>query len=317
MRSLPLLLAACLFAAPALAGFTVSSYKAESRKSGDSRFGASAALDGDATTAWMVDPTLANEGQWIELEVPKGKVDKLSLIVGWAQDEKTWVDHARVAEARIEVFDASGDRKLVHEQVSTFLDQQARQVIELPEVEVGDEYSGGVVRLTVLKVHPGRDHAHLALGEMLVHMVEFDAQAISLTGAAPASAAGHDPAAMLDGSDKTFWAAAAPLGEDPTSFQLSGGRYSVSSVGLMPGPKTSPRPKKIQVTQSGITLTYDVADTPGKLQWFELPAVVGYTGSGVGAVTVTITEVHDAGAAAGSGVAIAEVKMRATMLEAF
>jgi hypothetical protein len=317
MRSLSLVLATCLFAAPALAGFTVSSFQAESRKSESSQYGAQAALDGNPATAWMIDPEQANEGQWIELEVPQGKVDKVSVIVGWAQSDKSWADHARVAEARIEVFDAAADRKVVHEQLVSFEDKRDRQVVELPDVAVGDEYSGGVVRLTVTKVHPGKDYAHLALGEMLVHLVEFDAQAVKLSQAPASVAPSHDGLLLVDGDDKTFWASAGTPSDDPVGFEVDGGRYSVSSIGLVPGPKGYARPKKIEVTQSGVTRVYDVVDTPGKAQWFELPPVVGYTGSGVGPVTVTITEVHDAGATAGAGVAIAEVKFRATMLEAF
>ena len=83
----------------------------------------------------------------------------------------------------------------------------------------------------------------------------------------------------------------------------------------MPGPKSAARPKAIKITQSNVTREYEMADTPGKMQYFDLPALVGYTGSGFGPVTVEIVSVYGAGD--GVGVGIAEAKFRATMLEAF
>jgi hypothetical protein len=300
----------------AFAGFSVSSYKVESRSSGDSRYNAAAALDGDPKTAWMVNPEQANEGQWIELEVPKGKIDKIHVVVGWAESDETWIDHARVAEARIEIYDAAQERKMVHEVVSTFEDKRGIQVVDFPDVEVGDEYVGGYVRLNVTKVHEGKDYAHLALGEFLVYMGEFDAQIIKFSSTPTSETDSHDGSMMIDGNSRTYWQSDGPPPEGETvSFEVDGGRYSVSSLGLMPGPKSAARPKAIKVTQSNVTREYEMADTPGKMQYFDLPALVGYTGSGFGPVTVEIVSVYGAGE--GVGVAIAEAKFRATMLEAF
>jgi hypothetical protein len=315
MRKLSLLLAGTLFATPALAGFNVSSYKVESRISQESRFNAAAALDGDPTTAWMVDPSQVNEGQWIELEVPKGKVDKIAVIVGWAQSDETWSDYARVAEATIEVFDTTGDRNVVHTSTATFEDKRGAQFVDLPEVPIGDEFTGGIVRLTVTKVFDGKDYSHLAMGEMLVYMEEFDAQMINISTPPSSEMDDHDGSQMVDDNLRTFWASDGKPADGSVTFAVKGGRYSVSSLGLTPGPKNFARPKVIKVTQSNVTRTYDVADTPGKAQWFALPPIVGYTGSGFGEVTVEIVEVHGAGE--GVGVAIAELKFRATMLEAF
>jgi hypothetical protein len=317
MRNVSFLLAALLVPSVALAGFSVSSYKMESRNTGNSRYNAAAALDGDPATAWMVDPEQANEGQWIELEVPKGKVDKIHVLVGWAESDDTWIDHARLAEARVEVFDASQDRKLVHEQVATFEDKRGKQEIDLPDVNVGDEFSGGIVRLTVTKVYAGKDYSHLALGEMLVFMGEFDAQTIAFSSTPTSEEDSHDGSMLIDGNTRTFWASNGPPAEgEEISFEVDGGRYSVSSIGIVPGPKSYARPKTIEVSQSNVTRTYKMEDTPGKIQYFSLPALVGYTGSGFGPVKVRVVDVYGTGGS-GQGVAIAEVKFRATELSAF
>jgi len=56
MKRSSLLLAGLLVPTLAFAGFSVSSYKVQSRSTGNREFNAAAALDGDPTTAWMIDP---------------------------------------------------------------------------------------------------------------------------------------------------------------------------------------------------------------------------------------------------------------------
>jgi hypothetical protein len=307
-----LLAAALLVPAVALAGFGVSSHKKSSR-GGDTAHAAGAALDGDLKTAWLVDPEQENKGSWIEVDVPASKVDKLSIVVGWAEDDERWADHARVKAARIEVLSLDGaEPKVVLQKDVVFEDKQDRQVVDLPDPAVGGEFSGGRVRLTVTDVYPGKDFANLAVSEFLVHLVEFDSLILHLDEEPSASGDGHPAMNLVDGNSKTFWESVG--GGIGASFAVSSGRYSASSVGLLPGPTTHARPKTIEVSQTNVTRTYTVPDKAG-WHWFELPPVVGYNGSGVGPVTVTVTEVYP-GSKSGE-LAITDVKLKATVLDAF
>lgn len=306
------LLLAALVPSVALAGFTASSFKKTSKSSGSSPYEAAAALDGNPATAWVIDPEQDNKGQWIEIDVPKGKVDKLSVVVGWNTSGDAWDDHARVKKARVEVISmAGGEPKVVLEQELAFTDTKDRQVLDLPDPEVGDELEGGKVKLTILEVYPGTDYDHLAVGEVLVHLVEFDAKLKNLESTSTETP-DHAGAALVDDNPKTFWT---PTAEDKApAFAVSAGKYSVSSVGLVAGPKTHARPKKIEVVQGDATRVYDVADVT-TAQWFELPALFGYTGSNFGPVSVKVLETYPG--ASSTQVAIADLKLRATALEPF
>lgn len=316
MRKTPaFFLAGVLVPALAFAGFGASSYKKPSSRSTASPYDASAALDGDAATAWVVDPEQANAGQWIQVDVPRGKVDKISVVVGWNKDAESWDDYARLKAARIEVYNLDtndGEPKLVAEKEVTFEDKQEIQIVDIADVAVGGEYQGGRVRLVVQEVFPGKDYEHLALGELFARMIEFEA-ATRKVESVSSTADGSSSDNLVDDSVKTAWS---PAGTDAApAFTLDGGKFSVSSIGLLAGPKTGARPKKITVVQGGNTREYAVADV-ATMQYFDVPAVMGYNGSGVGNVTVTVLETYP-GTVAGAPLAIADVKFRATVLEAF
>lgn len=311
-RTSPLLIAALLLPVAAHAGFAASSHKKTSKSSGSNPYEIAAALDGNPATAWVTDPEQENKGQWVEIDVPRGKVDKISAVVGWAASDDQWVDHARLKTVRVQITSmAGGAPVVVFEKELTFEDKQERQVLDLPDTEVGDELEGGKVKLTVLETYPGKDYQNLAVGELLVHLVEFDAKTTKL-GSASSEGEGHPGDHALDGNAKTWWTAG-PSDQAPT-LVLEAGRYSVSSLGLVPGPKTGARPKKIEVVQGETKRTYDVPDGAGPF-WFELPALFGYTGSNFGAVTLTVTETWPG--TSSTVVGIAEVKLKATALEAF
>lgn len=296
----------------AVAGFQASSSKVTSRSSGSTPYGPSAALDSNPATAWQVDPEQPNEGAWIELDVPKGKVDKVSVLVGWAKDDDSWGDHARLKAGRIEVYTLSGaEPTIVAEQKFTVEDRKDMQVIDLPDPAVGDDLSGGRVRLVVTEVYAGKDYANLALGELLVHLAEFDVQTVQIEGAT-SEIDGHDAAMAVDGSSKTWWQAADDA-EGP-SFTIDAGRYSVSSVGLTPGPSTYGRPKKVELTQGNASRIVELANS-SSTQWFELPALVGYTGSGYGSVTIKVLETYPG--SKGAAAVLTEAKFKATQLSAF
>jgi hypothetical protein len=314
-RALVMGVAATLVAGSAFAGFNVSSYKKTSSASTSSPYSAGAALDGNVATAWVINPEEENAGQWIEIGIPTSKIDKISFVVGWNRDPETWADHARVKEAKIEVIDEEQQDKVVWEKVVTFEDKTDRQVVELDDVAVGGDFNGGRVKMTVVSVFDGTDYAHLAMGEMLVHLTEFDVQTVKLEGVPSSEQDDHLGIALVDGDVKEFWAASKETtAEEPQSFTVSGGRFQASSIGLLPGPTTHARPKKVEVVQSDTSRTYELPDK-AMVHWLELPPLVGYTGSGVGPITVKILEVHPG--TASPAPAIAEVKLKATLVEAF
>lgn len=316
MRFRPaILLVGVLVPALAFGGFNASSYKKPSSRSTASPYDAAAALDGDPTTAWVIDPEQTNAGQWIELDVPRGKIDKISVVVGWSKDPESWDDYARLKAARIEIYNLDtddGQPKMVAEKDVAFEDKRDAQTIDLPDVAVGGEYNGGRVRLVVQEVYPGKDYEHLALGEVFARLIEFDATTRKVLEAS-STAEGSNSENLADDSVKTLWSPAAT--DTKPTFTIDGGKFSVSSIGLLAGPKTGARPKKVEVSQGGNTRTYDVADLP-TMQFFDVPAVMGYNGSGVGSVTVSVLETYP-GTVATAPLAIADVKFRATLLEAF
>ena len=86
----------------AFAGFRASSIKSESGRK--DIWGASAAIDGDMSTCWQVDPESEQKGEWIEIDVPASEVDKISLTAGWNKDKTAHADYARIKSLRIEVY---------------------------------------------------------------------------------------------------------------------------------------------------------------------------------------------------------------------
>lgn len=309
MRRTAVLLAATLIPAVAFGGFRVSSFKKMNRM-GSSDHNAAAALDGSGATAWMTDPEQENVGQWFELEIPKGEVDKLGLVVGWDKDEDTFKDYARVKTLKVEIFDlAGGDDtgKLAMEYTARFEDKAGWQEIDIPNAKIGDEVFGGRVRLTVTGTYPGVDFPNLAVGEVLIHLVEMDAPTAMVT--APTSVApGHDAGNMIDGNKATFWLSQTP---EDQSFEVGADGFGVSRIGFRNGPKTYSRPKKLEITYSDQVRTLELADN-SDMQWFTLPSITGFTGSGWGDVNVKILETY---AGTKEGIAIAEVELKATTFD--
>lgn len=303
-RSLPLLL--LLVPAVALGGFRVSSFKKETRL-GANHWAAASALDGDPATCWMVDPENPNEGSWFEVDVPKSTVDKLALVVGWDVGEAEFLDYARVKTLEVAIFDEAGDGEgdsvLTH--TVSFADQRGWQVVDLPDTAVGDPIFGGRIRLTVKEVFPGKDYPNLAVSEVLVHLGEMDAPVQLLSPPGTASS-GHAPGLLVDQDERTFWASDGP-GEGQV-FEVAADGYGVSRIGLKPGPATHARPKTIEVVANDVTRRYELEDDTD-LQWFQVPPIVGYTGSGWGNVKVKVLETYPGTQA---GVAVSEVKLKAT-----
>ncbi|MFT6160060.1 MAG: hypothetical protein ACJATT_004774 [Myxococcota bacterium] len=303
-------LLAVLLALPAIAnaGYRASSER-QARGNNAPNWGVTSALDSDGTTAWMVDPERDNVGSWIEIDIPKGEVDKVALIIGWDRDEDVFNDYARVQTLKIEVFDeAASDSfmpKLEHS--ITFTDQRGWQTIDIPNVAVGNDFSGGRIRMTVVDVFDGKDYPNLAVSGALVHLVEMDALA-TMDTPPTSSHDDHFPDALLDGSDRTYWSAG-PDGA-ATEFTVAASGFGVSSVGITPGPRTHKRPKTIEIRANNVTQTVELPENARTMTWFDIAPLSGFTGSGFDEVRINVTETWP-----GSSVdelAIAEVKLRAT-----
>ncbi len=305
------LVALGLVATPALAGFGVSSFHKDSRK-GPNYFNAAAALDANPETCWMVNAEESNEGSWIYIDVPTSTVDKLAVYGGWGESEETYRDYSRIKAARVEIFNVSpgGDPELVAETSIKFEDKMGWQMIDLPDQKVGGEFGGGRVKLTVTEIYKGADYPALAIGEIRVHLKEFDAATIALQEP-PVALGGHEPDKMLDGSTRTFWA-----GPEPTAtFSVTASGYGMSSLGIQAGSTAYHRPKKVKLTANLAETVHELPDKPGKMQWLLLPALVGYTGGAWGEVKVEILESYPGSSQ--PGLAITELKMMAGSIEEF
>jgi len=298
------LFTAILLPLNAFAGFRVSSERKLSGKM--NLHGAASAIDGDLKTCWQVDPESEQKGEWIEIDLPASEVDKISVVIGWAKSEVAYKDYARIKAARVEVYSGEDDgEKRLLEHTLQFEDKMEMQTIDLPDTKIGGEMFGGRVRLIITEIYPGQDYPNVAVSEVLVHLKEMDASAAFVSP--PAAIEKHDSMAMLDDNTRTYWASP-PKGEG-SEFSISASGFGVSSIGLLPGPKTMARPKKIEVTVSDNTQTFDVENKP-TMQYFPLPAIVGYTGSAWGDVAVKILETYPGSSS--DNVAISEVKLRAT-----
>ena len=100
MRNLLLVaLSMSLIPATAFAGFRVSSTKSDPTK--QDRWGASSAIDSDMNTCWQVDPESDQKGEYIEIDVPFGEVDKLSIAGGWNKDKTTYADYGRLKTVQL------------------------------------------------------------------------------------------------------------------------------------------------------------------------------------------------------------------------
>lgn len=300
-----------LVPALALAGFRTSSFKQDSRHS-DHYWSSSAALDSNPDTAWAVDVESDNKGEWIEIDLPKSEVDKIAMIVGWDKDEKTFLDHSRISSVRLDVFtkNSSVDKgTLVSSHDLVFEDKRGLQIIDVPDTAIGSDLFGGHVRLTVTGFEEGRDYPYLVVSEIRVILKEME-NTPSFREEPDNFSGDHLPIAMLDGDKRSYWASD---GEgNGQFFRVEADGFGLSQIGFMAGPKSHARPKTIEITASDVVSTFSMENSD-KMQWFELPAVIGYTGSVWGAVEVRVMDTWPS--ASGKGVAIAEVMLKSTNYE--
>lgn len=292
-----------LLCPPAEAGAKASAFKSESKK-GTNYWNAGSAIDGKMETAWMVPGESDNRGEWIELDVPKGEVDKIAIVAGWDKDEESFKDYPRVKKLRVDIFSvATGDEPT---QVGTatvdVADTRGWQTIDLPDTKVGSEFFGGKVRLTVLEIADGDDFPNLGVSEVAVYLKEFDAQP-KISGVSASVAGGADT--LGDANPKTLWTGAAGA-----EITVSPSGFAVSSVGIL-GDKAHGRAKTVKLTVGNVSSTATLADKPD-IQWVTGPAFNGYVGSSIDDVVITIVDVYPS---ATNDVAIADLKFKAAYFE--
>lgn len=272
--------------APALAfgGATVSSFKKET-KQGANYYNAQAALDGKMDTCWMLPGESKNVGEYIIIDVPRVEVDKIGMVPGFARDEDTWADYARVKKVRVSAMVANdaGDLAAVGTPAEAeFEDKMGMQIVDIADIKADSEF-GGKVKIEVIEIYEGKDYPNLAISEALVVLGEFEV--MPLVSAISSEDEGSREA-LTDKNPKTQWVAPA----EGASFTLKAKGVMLSSVKLTAGAKTHARPKKVSVTTDGRTTVVELPDaaTP---QVVTVPAVQGYYGTW-NDVEVKILEVY-------------------------
>ncbi len=301
MRLLPLVL---LVPTLAWAGARGSAFQKET-KLGANFWAPSAAIDGKLDTAWMVPGESPNRGEWIEIDVPRGEVDKISIFPGFNKNEETFTDYPRLKQVRVDIFALDDDQnaKQVGSATLELADKREWQVLDLPDTKIDAGLFGGRVRISVVDIYDGADFPNLGVSEVLVHMKEFDAKA-KVTAINEGDPSGATPA--LDEDLKTFAKFAA--GDVLT---LESQNFGVSSIGFAPV-KDYARPKTVAVTFGGQTITTVLPEKATDVQWAQVPGFNGYTGGAFGSIEVKIVDVYPG---KNPEVGVAELKARATNFE--
>lgn len=294
----------------AWAGARVSAFQKESRN-GANFWNASSAIDGKMETAWMVPGESDNKGEWIEIDVPRGEIDKIAIFPGFNKSDTSYPDYPRLKKVRIDIFalDDSQEAKQVGTATLDLPDKREMQVFDLPDTKVNDGMFGGRVRMTVVEIYEGEDFPNLGVSEIVVHMKEFDAKV--QVSAISAETAGKGKELMLDDNPKTFFSA--PAG--PLEMTLTSTGFGLSSVGFVPAGKDWARPKTVEISVGNQTLKSVLPDSvnPAAPQVAPIPGFNGYTGGGFGDVTVKILDTYPG--AKSPDIGIAELKPKATNFE--
>jgi hypothetical protein len=307
MRIIPLT-ALLLLPTVALAGAKASAFKKDA-KLGNNYWAANAAVDGKTDTAWQLPGESETTGEWLELSIPGGTVDKVAIFPGYGKDAKTFTDYARPKVIRVDVRvqGEEDEAKVVGTAKVTVADKAEMQLLDIPDVQTGEGIQR-YVRLTIEEFYPGEDYPSLLISEACVIMAEFDAKVT--ISAASAEVAGKGKDLALDENPKTVFGTQAGA-----ELSLSMGTFSVSSVGFLAAGKDMARPKTVEITTGPVTQTRTLADKPGEVQWAALPYFNGYNGGFPGDFTVKIVDTYPG--TKSQDIGIAELKARATSAEAF
>jgi hypothetical protein len=300
MRKLSLI-ALLLLPAVALAGARSSNWEKKS-KMGEKWFGPNAVLDGKPDTAWMVPGESPNRGEWIEIDIPRGEVDKIALLSGYLKNDETFGDYPRLKKVRVDIFALDDDQNPTQVGSSTvdIADTKEWQIIDLTDAKVNAGLFGGRVRISVVDIYDGADFPNLGVSEIYVVMKEIDGRA-KIT-----SVNDGDVAALADAVDenpKTFSKLAAG-----STFKFESTNFGISSVGFVPV-KDYARPKTVEVSVNGLSKTTVLPEKGTDAVWAEVPAFNGYVGGAIGEMEVKIV---DTWPAKNAEIGVTEVKFRAT-----
>ncbi len=299
-----LLAALGLFVAgPAFAGATASSFRKETRR-GANYWNAQAALDGKMETCWQLPGDSKNIGEYMIIDVPRIAVDKIGLMPGWARDEETFKDHPRIKKLSVEAMVYTDTNELVPAGGPVeveFEDKMEFQIVDLEDINATGTF-GGKVKLTVVELYDGNDYPNLAVSEAVVVLAEFEAGTMTVKST---SNMDSPPESMLDGNTKSIWTA--PSAD--ASITLGAPGFMLSSVDLVPGPKSHDRPKTIEITTFGRTQKVELPDTAGPHKLM-VPASVGYTGTW-NDVEIKVVDVYPGTKSAGT-LGIAELMGKAS-----
>lgn len=271
----------------ALAGAKVSAFQKDT-KNGANYWSGGSAIDGKVETAWMLPGESANRGEWIEVELPKGTVDKFAINPGYAKNEETFKDYPRVKQVRIDFFSMNDEQGYTQVGTATvdIEDKPGMQIIDVPDTKVGGDLFGGKAKVSIVDIYAGNDYPNLAISEMAFVLSEFE---ISPTvTAASGAGAGHPQDHALDEDAKTFWSIPAA----DASFTLKGDSYGVSSVGFLCASKDYARAKTVEITLNGLVQRTVLEDKPGTVQWAKTAPFNGYTGGATGDVEVKIIDAY-------------------------
>jgi hypothetical protein len=290
----------------AFAGASVSNFKKDSRR-GNNYWNAGSAIDSKPETAWMVSGESENKGEWILIDGPSGvcSLDKIAMVNGYAKSEDTYTDYSRVKEVRIDVleYDSNLDLKPTSKsRTVSFEDKIDNQVIDIEDLKIESE-NGGKFRITVTDFFPGKDYSALGVSEVMLHLGQFEIST-KIVGVEKGSE-GSDEIKLFDGSTKSFW-----LADEGAKIELEG---TISRLGIVAGPSTYARPKKVKVSTGGREIVHELLNT-SKEQWLLVPSVTGYTGSNWDNVTIEIMDVYPGKK---PNIGIAEIKARATTFDGF
>ena len=307
MRRSVLILA--LLPAFAWAGTHVSAnYK--DAKLGANYYAGNSAIDGKKETAWMVPGESDNKGEWIDIDVPRGDVDKISIFPGFGKTEETFQDYSRLKQARVDVFAFDDDQnpKQVGTATIDIADKPEVQVFDLPDTKIAEGLFGGKVRVTVLAVYEGEDYPNLAISELLVHLKEFEAKVTVSEISGEVDGRGRDQ--MLDENPKTSWAVAGST----ATMTLQTAGFGLSTIGFTSAGKDYARPKTVEIKAGNMTVQTVLPDCIKDPQWATVPGFNGYTGGAFGDIELTILDTYP-GAKPELGLGVSELKARATNFE--
>jgi hypothetical protein len=276
-------------------------------KLGANYWSPASAIDGKMETAWLVPGESPNRGEWIEIDVPRGEVDKLAIFPGFNKTEETWGDYPRVKQMRVDIFALDDDQvaKQVGSTTIDVADKREWQTFDLTDAKIDAGLFGGRVRISIIDIHDGEDYPNLGISEILVQMKEFDAK-VKVTALNEGDPSGA--AAMLDEDPKTV----AKLPGTSATMTLESSGFGISSINFLAA-KDHSRPKTVEITAANQTITTVLPEKATDPQIALVPGFNGYTGGAFGAIEVKIVDVYPGKI---PEIGISELKARATNYEA-